>query len=140
MAAKEIDANVIATILSITSDYQKKIQMHRVNFMKHYMNRRNKKKQRTFYFWCIGALGNRLSSERRFWVQASKGTTGLFWEETVVMWNDDSLWLENFRMSKGTFDFICKKINAYLLREDATFRKAIPVEKRSSNLFLAFGY
>ena len=133
-AIKEIDANVIATILSITSDYQEKIRMHRVNFMKHYMNRRNKKKQRTFYFWCIGALGNRLSSERRFWVQASKGT-GLFWEETVVMWNDDSLWLENFRMSKGTFDFICKKINAYLLREDTTFRKAIPVDKRAAICF-----
>jgi hypothetical protein len=74
MAAEEIDVNVIATILSITSDYQKRIRMRRINFMKHYMNQRNKKKHRTIYFWCIGALGNRLSSERRFWVQASKGT------------------------------------------------------------------
>jgi hypothetical protein len=57
MAAEKIDVNVIATILSITSDYQKKIQMRRVNFMKHYMNQRNKKKHRKFYFWCIGALG-----------------------------------------------------------------------------------
>jgi hypothetical protein len=71
------------------------------------------KKYRSFYFWSIGALGNRLSSDRRFWVQASKGT-GLFWEKTVVMWNDDSLWLENFRMSKGTFGFLCKKIKVYM--------------------------
>ena len=90
MAAEEIDVNVIATILSITSDYQKKIRMRRVNFMKHDMNQRNKKKHMKFYFWCIDALGNRLSSERRFWVQASLGT-GLFWEETVVMWNEGNI-------------------------------------------------
>ncbi|XP_046862392.1 protein ANTAGONIST OF LIKE HETEROCHROMATIN PROTEIN 1-like [Xenia sp. Carnegie-2017] len=67
--------------------------------------------------------------ERRFWVDASKGT-GLFWEKTIDMWKDDGLWLENFRMSKGTFDFIFDKINDTLLREHTTFRKAIPVPKR----------
>ncbi|XP_046855892.1 protein ANTAGONIST OF LIKE HETEROCHROMATIN PROTEIN 1-like [Xenia sp. Carnegie-2017] len=123
---------VIATIFNITSEYHKKMRMRRVRRKKYFLKlrkQRSKRRDGLFYFWFIGALGNKLMSERRFWVDASKGT-GLFLEKSIDMWKDDGLWLENFRMSKGTFDFICNKINDTLLREDTNFRKAIPVPKR----------
>ena len=39
-------------------------------------------------------------------------------------------WLENFRLSRRTFDFVCQNISANLLRQDTRFRKAVSVEKR----------
>ena len=91
--------------------------------------RRNAKKREALLFLYFRAFGNRLFTERRFWVQESKDI-GSFWEKTVALWKEDSLWLENFRMSRGTFDFVCHKISGNLLRQDTTFRKAISVEKR----------
>ncbi|CAB4001964.1 Hypothetical predicted protein [Paramuricea clavata] len=57
-------------------------------------------------------FGNRLFTERRFLVQESRDIAS-FWEKTVALWKEDSLWLENFRMSRGTFDFVCHKISAW---------------------------
>ena len=92
------------------------------------MRRNSKKREAVLFFYCQ-MLGSRSFTERRFWVQESK-CIGSFWEKTVALWKEDNLWLENFRMSWGTFDFVCHKISGDLLRLDTSFRKAISVEKR----------
>ena len=68
-------------------------------------------------------------SDRRFWVQETKHIRS-FWEKTIALLKEDSLWLENFRLSRGTFEFVCQNISANLLRQDTRFRKAVSVEKR----------
>ena len=71
----------------------------------------------------------RESVERRFWQEPSRGQC-LFWERTVNMWNDDKLWLENFRMSRQSFSLLCNELRGVLQKHDTRFRKAITVEKR----------
>lgn len=136
MAADEAADITSVALAAIISNHEKNIQRKRVCFRKQYLRimnqlRRNAKKREAVLFLYFRALGNRSFTERRFWVQESK-CIGSFWEKTVSLWKEDSLWLENFRMSRGTFDFVCHKISANLLRQDTSFRKAISVEKRIS--------
>ena len=72
--------------------------------------------------------------ERCFWIEPSRGKTQ-FWEETVSQWKDDTLWLENIRLSKESFLFICRKLNDTLKRKDTRFRKSITVKKRLAICF-----
>ena len=39
-------------------------------------------------------------------------------------------WVENFRMSKSTFIYLCQQLESTLCRQDTVFRRAISVEKR----------
>jgi hypothetical protein len=67
--------------------------------------------------------------ERRYWVLPSRGKTR-FWEDTASQWIDDTLWVENLRMTKGTFVFICQQLDMSVRKQDTKLRKAITVEKR----------
>ena len=42
----------------------------------------------------------------------------------------DSDWSENFRVSLGTFHFLCTKLEARLKKKDTIMRKSIAVDKR----------
>lgn len=42
----------------------------------------------------------------------------------------DHWWKENFRVTRGTFEFICRLVGPALQRQDTRLRAAIPVEKR----------
>ena len=41
-----------------------------------------------------------------------------------------SLWKNDFRVSKETFDYICKLVGPYLSRQNTRLRKAIPLNER----------
>ena len=42
----------------------------------------------------------------------------------------NSDWIENFRVSKATFLYLCNEVHSTIEREDTRMRKAITVEKR----------
>lgn len=44
----------------------------------------------------------------------------------------DHWWKENFRVSRDTFDYICRLVGPVMTRQDTTMRRAIPIEKRVS--------
>ena len=55
------------------------------------------------------------------------------WFERLL--NDRSLdgwWKENFRVSRATFEYICRLVGPVLSRQDTAMRAAVPVEKRVS--------
>ena len=39
-------------------------------------------------------------------------------------------WVENFRMSKETFTYLCQQLSSSLKRQDTVLRRAISVQKR----------
>lgn len=39
-------------------------------------------------------------------------------------------WIENFRMRKATFIYLCQQLSVSLRKQDTVLRKAISVEKR----------
>ena len=53
-----------------------------------------------------------------------------WWEKIVLETFEPHDWLENFQMSKDTFDYLCDKLRASIQRQDTQLRKAISVEKR----------
>lgn len=53
-----------------------------------------------------------------------------WWCDIVMRTFTDRDWLENFRMSKETFNYLCHQMSTSLRRQDTVFRKAISVEKR----------
>ena len=48
-------------------------------------------------------------SLRRVW---SKSRSQSFWEETCQGWSDND-WVENFRMSKDSFEYLCTELSLY---------------------------
>ena len=42
----------------------------------------------------------------------------------------DHWWKENFRVSRGTFEFICQLVGPNMERQNTRMREAIPVDKR----------
>ena len=53
-----------------------------------------------------------------------------WWCEIVKKTFTERDWIENFRMRKATFEYLCQQLSSSLRKQDTVFRKAISVEKR----------
>eukprot|EP00794_Sanderia_malayensis_P002226 gene2226-2535_t len=64
---------------------------------------------------------------RSVWIRPKNS---VWWDDIMEKTFSDEQWLQNFRMRRRTFDFLCKELNEYLQKQDTKFRKAITVRKR----------
>ena len=64
---------------------------------------------------------------RRTWV---KPRSVEFWRRIVLGSFTNQDWLENFRMSKATFDYLCNRLKPVIEKKDTQLRKAISVRHR----------
>ncbi|XP_070623454.1 putative nuclease HARBI1 [Erythrolamprus reginae] len=69
----------------------------------------------------------RLLRERRLW---SKFRSSAFWEIVRVKAFSAWEWGENFRVSPGTFDYLCAHLRNAIQRRDTNMRRAIPADVR----------
>ncbi|CAM5169330.1 unnamed protein product [Eretmochelys imbricata] len=77
---------------------------------------------------CIMVLMGQVHAvERRFW---ARETSTDWWDRIVLQVWDDSQWLRNFRMRKGTFMELCDLLSPALKRMNTKMRAALTVEKR----------
>uniref|UniRef100_A0A8C3FDM6 Nuclease HARBI1 n=1 Tax=Chrysemys picta bellii TaxID=8478 RepID=A0A8C3FDM6_CHRPI len=72
-------------------------------------------------------LGQVHAVERRFW---TRETSTDWWDRIVLQVWDDSQWLRNFRMRKGTFMALCDLLSRALKCQNTRMRAALTVEKR----------
>ncbi|XP_065435678.1 uncharacterized protein LOC135978883 [Chrysemys picta bellii] len=72
-------------------------------------------------------MGQVLSVGRQFWAQETSTDR---WDRIVLQVWDDSQWLQNFRMRKGTFMELCDLLSPALKRQNTRMRVALTVEKR----------
>ena len=79
-----------------------------------------------FVLLMSGTLCN-LSPERMLW---AKERNGHWWEHFINSVLTPQDWLENFRMSRLTFSYICDKLRSSIERQDTVMRKAIPTDQR----------
>ena len=56
--------------------------------------------------------------------------SGQWWNQIVMGSFTSSDWIENFRVSKATFLYLCTELRPAIQHEDTRMRKAITVEKR----------
>ena len=66
--------------------------------------------------------------------------SGHWWEEIVKRFTPQD-WLNNFRVSPATFQYLCTELSPYISRKDTIMRKAIEMERRLGLVlwFLATG-
>nr|XP_048712902.1 uncharacterized protein LOC125639558 [Caretta caretta] len=64
--------------------------------------------------------------ECRFW---ARETSTEWWDRIVLQVWDDSQWLRNYRMHKGTFMELCDLVSPALKRKNTKMRAALTVEK-----------
>ena len=53
-----------------------------------------------------------------------------WWDYIVLKTFTPNDWMENFRISRQTFQYLCRKLQQVISHEDTMLRKAISVEKR----------
>ena len=127
-------------IAMTSSDKFKKHQnmlRKRTRMILRYIRRRQRKISLLVFLMCE-YLRNQ-ARERRFWIEPSRGKTQ-FWEETVSQWKDDTLWLENFRLSKRIFSLYLPQIKRYTKEEGYKIQEIHNCRKAFSHLFLASCY
>ncbi|CAM4692035.1 unnamed protein product, partial [Lepidochelys kempii] len=73
------------------------------------------------------AMGQAHAVERQFWAQE---TSTDWWNRIVLQVWDNSQWLRNFRMHKGTFIELCDLLSPALKRMNTKMRAALTVEKQ----------
>ncbi|XP_061599578.1 uncharacterized protein LOC133462376 [Cololabis saira] len=52
------------------------------------------------------------------------------WWDTIVPGFSRQQWVDNFRMSEETYNFLCNKLRPAMERQDTTFRECVPLKKR----------
>ena len=75
----------------------------------------------------IAYLRRKRKSRKRFWVlpRPQYWFQGLLNSQALDFW-----WKENFRISRETFEFICRTVGPALQRQDTHLREAMSVQKR----------
>ena len=53
-----------------------------------------------------------------------------WWNFIVLETFTDHDWIENFRVSRETFGYICQQLRPLIMRQNTRFRQAISVEQR----------
>lgn len=66
------------------------------------------------------------SPVRSVWM---KPRSNSWWEDVVNATFTANDWLENLRMSKATFLYVCNELRSSVTKTDTSTRKAIPVEQ-----------
>ena len=56
--------------------------------------------------------------------------SSIWWDRIVSQCFDSCDWLENFRMSRDTFSYLCQELKPIIERHDSATRRAIPVKQR----------
>ena len=72
-------------------------------------------------------MHGRGSSARTVW---TKDRSSHWWDHVVNSCFTAQDWLNNFRMSKETFMYLCDKLRTSIVKADTVMRKAIPTEQR----------
>ncbi|XP_038056827.1 protein ANTAGONIST OF LIKE HETEROCHROMATIN PROTEIN 1-like [Patiria miniata] len=70
---------------------------------------------------------NEPSVERRLW---TRERSSMWWDVVVKEHWTDQDWIENFRMTKSTFMYICEKVRDKITYHNTNMRRALPVEQR----------
>ena len=84
--------------------------------------------QQHFYFviFLSAVICAHLTVDRSVWSHERSST---WWDRIVNQSFDEGDWLENFRMSRDTFLYLCSELKS-LEKRDTVMRKAIPLEQR----------
>ena len=53
-----------------------------------------------------------------------------WWEDVVLQSFEEHDWLENFRVSRGTFQYLCQQLRPALEKQNTVMRKSISVDRR----------
>ncbi|XP_066288575.1 uncharacterized protein [Branchiostoma lanceolatum] len=88
---------------------------------------RRRDRKRLFAALAVAAAVNAATTERML---GAYDRSQHWWERDVLQTFSDEKWMENFRMTKATFDYLCEKLQPRLSRRHTRFRIPVSVPKR----------
>ena len=90
---------------------------------------RRQAQERAVFFLLIATvtLTSRVSPSRMLWMKERNND---WWEQVVQSTFTEQDWLDNFRMSQSTFNYVCDKLRSTIEKQDTIMRKAVSTEKR----------
>ena len=90
--------------------------------------RRRQSRQRMMFAFLLSLAALTIQSPvRSVWM---KPRSNSWWEDVVNATFTSDDWLENLRMSKATFLYVCSELRLAVEKNDTSMIKAIPVEQR----------
>ena len=87
-----------------------------------FMKRKESQNIMFMFFLCCLGLGATARFDKLYWV---KPRSCDWWDRVVLSTFTADDWLTNFRMSKMTFNYLCDKLSASIIKEDTVMRRAI---------------
>ena len=88
---------------------------------------RRQERERLMFVLTIAIVCCNLANERVVWTVTRSSH---WWEDVVCGSFSSEQWLENFRMSRTTFHYLCDELRSMIEKEDTRLRKAVPTDKR----------
>ena len=98
---------------------------------------RRKRRECLIFIMTIGIVTSNLANERVIW---TKQRSSDWWENVVCSSFLSEQWMENFRMSRSTFLYLCDEIQSTVEQQDTILRKAVPNRQACCSHFVFFGY
>ena len=62
-----------------------------------------------------------------------------WWEDVIMKSFDHNVWMENFRMSRETFQYLCQQLRLIVEKQNARLRQCVSTEHRVA-ITLSFSY
>ena len=89
--------------------------------------RRRRRRNKAFLYLAHALIFEYSTIYRSVW---KKPRTQSFWIENVLNFWTNEDWIQNFRMYRETFTYICEEIREFIEKSNTNFRKAVTVEMR----------
>ena len=89
--------------------------------------RRRRRRNNAFLYLKHALVFEYSTIYRPIWI---KPRTQGFWNENVLNYWTNEDWVQNLRMDKETFTYICEEIREFVEKPNTNFKKALTVEMR----------
>ena len=86
-----------------------------------------------FAMMLVAAMNLQSVTVRTLW---AKERSAHWWDDVVKEVFTQQDWLENFRLSRETFFYVCNELRSIIEKTDTVMRKAIPVTEQRIALTL----
>ena len=116
---------------SLCAPISAQVKCSLIRFGKQFLRRQTQQKLAFFLIMSVAAVHIH-SPIRTVW---SKERSSYWWEQIVGRTFTSQDWLENFRMSRATFTYLCNELRLAIEKDDTSMRKAIPTEQRVALTF-----
>ena len=124
----DIEENEISTIIIFLKNLYANLTILEQTKLNLFIKRSINLKNITTNFLSSEKLKKPGKKKAKNWVRPGRGC--LWWDNVLSGFAVDQEWIENFQMSRKSFEELCQLIGPSIVKQNIRFRNAVPVEKK----------